>query len=63
MLVKFCGTDPKEDEKRYISAAGTDMRRYTRLSNRFSRKIENHAAAVALTISRTTSSGFIVRYA
>ena len=25
------------------------MRRYTRLSNGFSRKIENHAAAVALT--------------
>ena len=26
----------------------TTMRRYTRLSNGFSRKIENHAAAVAL---------------
>ena len=26
----------------------TNMRRYTRLSNGFSRKIENHAAAVAL---------------
>jgi hypothetical protein len=26
----------------------TAMRRYTRLSNGFSRKIENHAAAVAL---------------
>lgn len=27
------------------------MRRYTRLSNGFSRKLENHAAAVALTYS------------
>jgi hypothetical protein len=26
----------------------TNMRRYTRLSNGFSRKIENHAAGVAL---------------
>ena len=26
----------------------TTMRRYTRLSNGFSRKVENHAAAVAL---------------
>ena len=26
----------------------TNMRRYTRLSNGFSRKLENHAAAVAL---------------
>jgi hypothetical protein len=29
-------------------AVRTAMRRYTRLSNAFSRKIENHAAAVAL---------------
>src|SRR5579863_1186700 len=30
------------------STVRTTMRRYTRLSNGFSRKIENHAAAVAL---------------
>ena len=36
MLVKLYGNDPEGE------------RRYTRLSNGFSRKIENHMAAVAL---------------
>jgi hypothetical protein len=37
------------------------MRRYTRLSNGFSRKIENHAAAVALTyFAHNFSFGFTV---
>ncbi len=31
-----------------MKAARTTLRRYTRLSNGFSRKLENHAAAVAL---------------
>ena len=35
--------------ERYNWTMRTMMRRYTRLSNGFSRKIENHAAAVALT--------------
>jgi len=32
----------------YLFRACTNLRRYTRLSNGFSRKLENHAAAVAL---------------
>jgi hypothetical protein len=34
--------------KRQNWTVRTNMRRYTRLSNVFSRKLENHAAAVAL---------------
>jgi hypothetical protein len=34
--------------ERHNWSVRTAMRRYTRLSNGFSRKIENHAAAVAL---------------
>ena len=41
----------------------SSMRRYTRLSNGFSRKMENHAAATALNYSPTTSSRFIVHFA
>jgi IS1 family transposase len=44
--------DPKHISTSYAErqnwTARTNMRRYTRLSNGFSRKIENHAAAVAL---------------
>lgn len=44
--------DPKHISTSYIErqnwSVRTSMRRYTRLSNGFSRKIENHAAAVAL---------------
>jgi IS1 family transposase len=44
--------DPKHISTSYVERQNwtvrTSMRRYTRLSNGFSRKIENHAAAVAL---------------
>lgn len=44
--------DPKHISTSYVErhnwTVRTTMRRYTRLSNGFSRKIENHAAAVAL---------------
>lgn len=44
--------DPKHISTSYVERQNwtvrTNMRRYTRLSNGFSRKIENHAAAVAL---------------
>jgi hypothetical protein len=39
------------------------MPRYTRVSNGFSRKLQNYAAATALIISPTTSSKFIVHFA
>jgi hypothetical protein len=48
-----CLPDPKHISTSYVErqnwSVRTMMRRYTRLSNGFSRKIENHAAAVALT--------------
>jgi hypothetical protein len=44
--------DPKHISTSYVErqnwSVRTAMRRYTRLSNGFSRKIENHAAAIAL---------------
>lgn len=44
--------DPKHISTSYVERQNwtvrTNMRRYTRLSNGFSRKIENHAAAVPL---------------
>ena len=44
--------DPDHISTSYVErqnwAVRTHLRRYTRLSNGFSRKIENHAAAVAL---------------
>jgi hypothetical protein len=44
--------DPKHISTSYVERQNwtvrTNMRRYTRLSNGFSRKIENHMAAVAL---------------
>lgn len=44
--------DPKHISTSYVErqnwSVRTAMRRYTRLSNGFSRKIQNHAAAVAL---------------
>lgn len=44
--------DPKHVSTSFVErqnwSVRTAMRRYTRLSNGFSRKIENHAAAVAL---------------
>jgi len=44
--------DPKHISTSYVERQNwtvrTTMRRYTRLSNGFSRKVENHAAAVAL---------------
>jgi IS1 family transposase len=39
----------------------TSNRRYTRLSNGFSRKLEDHEAAVALNTSHTISCGFTGR--
>jgi IS1 family transposase len=45
--------DPKHVSTSYVERQNwtlrTNMRRYTRLSNGFSRKLDNHAAAVALT--------------
>jgi hypothetical protein len=46
MLVKIYGESP-EAEKRY-SPAECNSRRFTRLTNAFSKKVENHARAVAL---------------
>jgi hypothetical protein len=47
--------DPKHISTSYVERQNwtvrTNMRRYTRLSNGFSRKIENHLAAVALNYS------------
>src|SRR5438270_2083500 len=44
--------DPKHVSNSFVErqkwTVRTTLRRYTRLSNGFSRKIENHAAAVAL---------------
>ncbi len=44
--------DPKHISTSFVERQNwtvrTNMRRYTRLSNGFSRKLENHAAAVAL---------------
>ena len=44
--------DPKHISTSYVErlnwSTRTSMRRYTRLSNGFSRKLENHEAAVAL---------------
>ena len=44
--------DPKHISTSYVErhnwSVRTSMRRYTRLSNGFSRKMENHSAAVAL---------------
>jgi hypothetical protein len=44
--------DPKHVSTSYVERQNwtirTNMRRYTRLSNGFSRKLQNHAAAVAL---------------
>jgi hypothetical protein len=44
--------DPARISTSYVErhnwSVRTSMRRYTRLSNGFSRKVENHAAAVAL---------------
>jgi hypothetical protein len=57
--------DPKHRSTSYVEqlnwSTRTNMRRYTRLSNGFSRKLENHEAAVALTTSRTISSRFTGR--
>jgi IS1 family transposase len=52
-LAVITGTpDPKHISTSYVErlnwSTRTSMRRYTRLSNGFSRKIENHEAAVAL---------------
>jgi hypothetical protein len=46
MLVKLYGLDAEGERQNWTLR--TTMRRYTRLSNGFSRKIENHMAAVAL---------------
>jgi hypothetical protein len=53
MKVVSGNPDPKHVSTSYIERQNwtlrTNSRRYTRLSNGFSRKLENHAAAVALT--------------
>lgn len=52
MKVVSGNPDPKHVSTSYVERQNwtvrTNLRRYTRLSNGFSRKIENHAAAVAL---------------
>ena len=59
--------DPKHVSTSFVERQNwtvrTTMRRYTGLSNGFSRKLENHAAATAYIISPTTSSRFIVHFA
>src|ERR1035438_1855121 len=53
MKVGSGNPDPKHVSTSYVERQNwtlrTNSRRYTRLSNGFSRKLENHAAAVALT--------------
>jgi IS1 family transposase len=53
MKVVSGNPDPKHVSTSYVERQNwtlrTNSRRYTRLSNGFSRKLENHAAAVALT--------------
>jgi IS1 family transposase len=53
MKVVSGNPDPKHVSTSFVERQNwtlrTNMRRYTRLSNGFSRKLENHAAAVALT--------------
>jgi IS1 family transposase len=52
MIPVIGNPDPKHISTSYVErqnwSVRTAMRRYTRLSNGFSRKIENHAAAIAL---------------
>lgn len=40
--------DPKHISTSYVERANLHMRRFTRLTNGFSKKIDNHAAAIAL---------------
>jgi IS1 family transposase len=56
-LAKHIGTSCIERQN--LSVRMTN-RRFTRLTNAFSKKIENHMAAVELGSSRTTSSRFTV---
>jgi hypothetical protein len=59
--------DPEHISTSYVERQNwtvrTSMRRYTRLSNDFSRKIEKHMAAVAINYSHTTSLRFTGRCA
>jgi len=61
VLVKIYGSEA-EGEKRYLGVRMT-KKRFTRLTNAFSKKIENHVVAVALGYFATTSSGFAARFA
>jgi hypothetical protein len=58
--------DPKHISSSYIERQNLSVRmtnrRFTRLTNAFSKKIENHMALLRPATSYTTSSGFAARF-
>lgn len=67
MKVVSGNPDPKYVSTSFVERQNwtvrTTMRRYTRLSNGFSRKLENHAAATALNHFAYNFIRFIVHFA
>jgi hypothetical protein len=55
--------DPKHISTSYVERQNLTMRRFTRLTNALSQKVENHAAASRSTTSTTTSGASIRRCA